>query len=133
MNTLYGVVRVSTVAAACAFSVVLLTGCSSGSAQGPQSAAASAQDSVAAGVLVDVRTPEEFAQGHLEGAVNIPVESADFAAQVQALGSPSVQVYCRSGNRSAQAVALLAGSGVNAADLGGFAQAEQATGLPVVR
>lgn len=133
MKTLYSVVRVSTVAAACAFSVVLLAGCSSGSTQAPQSAAASAQDPVSSGVLVDVRTPEEFAQGHLEGAVNIPVESADFVAQVQALGSNSVQLYCRSGNRSAQAVDLLANSGVNVVDLGGFRQAEQSTGLPVVR
>ena len=47
--------------------------------------------------IVDVRTPEEFAQGHIEGAVNIPVEYADFTDQVSQLDADGTYaVYCRS-------------------------------------
>jgi phage shock protein E len=65
------------------------------------------------GVILDVRTPQEFAEGHIEGAVNIPVESADFIDQVAQL-DPSVTyaVYCRSGNRSQPAVDGMASVGV---------------------
>ena len=64
-------------------------------------------------VILDVRTPQEFAEGHIEGAVNIPVESADYIDQVAQL-DPSVTyaVYCRSGNRSQPAVDGLASVGV---------------------
>ncbi len=64
-------------------------------------------------VILDVRTPAEFAEGHIEGAVNIPVESADYIDQVAQL-DPSVTyaVYCRSGNRSQPAVDGLASVGV---------------------
>ena len=64
-------------------------------------------------VILDVRTPQEFAEGHIEGAVNIPVESADFIDQVAQL-DPSVTygVYCRSGNRSQPAVDGMASVGV---------------------
>ncbi len=52
-------------------------------------------------LLVDVRTPEEFSQGHLDNAVNIPYESisAEFTKQKIAKDQPVV-VYCRSGRRS---------------------------------
>jgi rhodanese-related sulfurtransferase len=51
--------------------------------------------------LLDVRTPEEFASGHLKGAVNIPVNAVDFAARVAGLKKDEpVLVYCRSGHRS---------------------------------
>jgi rhodanese-related sulfurtransferase len=64
-------------------------------------------------VILDVRTPQEFAEGHIEGAVNIPVESAEFIDQVAQL-DPSVTyaVYCRSGNRSQPAVDGMASVGV---------------------
>jgi phage shock protein E len=63
-------------------------------------------------VLIDVRTPEEFARGHLPGAVNINVESPDFEAQVAALdlNAPHA-VYCRSANRSQVALAIMADAG----------------------
>jgi len=58
--------------------------------------------------VIDVRTPQEFAEGHLPGAVNIDVEGADFVAKVQQL-DPEAQyaVYCRSGNRSAVALQMM--------------------------
>lgn len=63
-------------------------------------------------VIVDVRTPAEFAEGHLPGAVNIDFEGADFAGQIQTLDkSAHIAVYCRSGNRSGQATAQMADLG----------------------
>lgn len=58
--------------------------------------------------IVDVRTAEEFAQNHLIGAVNLDFKSADFSDQVQKLDkSGSYRLYCRTGNRSAQAAELM--------------------------
>lgn len=55
--------------------------------------------------IIDVRTPEEFAAGHIAGAVNIPVQQADFIEQVSQLDADGTYaVYCRSGNRSKPAV-----------------------------
>ena len=62
--------------------------------------------------IVDVRTPEEYAQGHLPGAVNVDVSSPDFSAQIATLDpSAPYAVYCRSGNRSGVAVATMAEQG----------------------
>ncbi|SRR6266511_3877873 len=59
------------------------------------------------GVLLDVRSPEEFAAGHLPGAMNIPV--GEVRARAAELGPRSrpVVTYCRSGGRSARAAATL--------------------------
>ncbi len=63
-------------------------------------------------VLLDVRTPAEFAAGHIAGATNIDFESGTFEADIQRLDkSKSYAVYCRSGNRSGQATALMAKDG----------------------
>lgn len=76
-------------------------------------------------VLLDVRTPEEFAEGHLEGAVNLDVSSPDFAAGVADLDpAATYAVYCRSGNRSQTAMQQMQGAGITAvADLAGGIQA----------
>ena len=63
--------------------------------------------------IVDVRTPEEFAAGHIEGAVNYNVEGPDFGAQIAALDpAGTYAVYCRSGNRSQAAVAAMSQAGI---------------------
>ena len=63
-------------------------------------------------VLLDVRRPDEFAQGHLPGARNIDVTSADFAQRTANLDSTRpTYVYCRSGARSAKAAAFLSTAG----------------------
>ncbi len=63
-------------------------------------------------VLVDVRRPEEFAQGHLPAAVNIEVTAPDFAQRVASLNKDApTYVYCRSGARSASAAGQLAQAG----------------------
>ena len=63
-------------------------------------------------VLLDVRRPDEFAQGHLPGATNIDVTAPDFAQRVAALDKAApTYVYCRSGARSASAAGFLAQQG----------------------
>lgn len=63
-------------------------------------------------VLVDVRRPDEFAAGHLPGAVNIEVTAPDFGPRVGALDKTKpTYVYCRSGARSANAAGLLTKAG----------------------
>jgi rhodanese-related sulfurtransferase len=85
-------------------------------------------------VVIDVRTPAEFASGHLEGAVNIDVQSPDFEALVSQLDpTGSYYVYCRSGNRSGQAIDRMTALGF--ADLtngGSVESASSSTGIPVV-
>jgi len=64
--------------------------------------------------IVDVRTPQEFADGHIDGAVNIPVELPDFIDRVSELDpAGTYAVYCRSGNRSQVAVAGMTDIGIN--------------------
>ena len=63
-------------------------------------------------VLLDVRTPAEFAAGHIAGATNIDFESGTFESDIQKLDKSKIYaVYCRSGNRSGQATALMAKDG----------------------
>ncbi len=70
--------------------------------------------------LVDVRTPAEFAGGHIEGAVNIPLDSLAQRLDEIPQDQPVV-VYCRSGNRSATAARQLAQAGyTDIYDLGGI-------------
>ena len=58
-------------------------------------------------VLLDVRTPEEYAEGHIPGSVNVPLQSIDKVASALADKTKTVFVYCRSGARSSQAVAFM--------------------------
>lgn len=61
--------------------------------------------------LVDVRTPEEFADGHLPGAINIPVQ--DLERRIDELGPKErpIVLYCRSGMRSGRAARQLSSAG----------------------
>lgn len=85
-------------------------------------------------VIIDVRTPGEFAGGHLDGAINIDVQSPTFDAAISELNpDASYVVYCRSGNRSAQAIDRMAAAGfTNLVNGGSVASAASATGIPVV-
>jgi len=85
-------------------------------------------------VLIDVRTPAEFATGHLEGAVNIDVQAPDFDARVAELDpNGTYLVYCRSGNRSGQAIDRMQAMGfTELTNIGSVAEANAATGVPVV-
>jgi rhodanese-related sulfurtransferase len=56
-------------------------------------------------VILDVRTPEEFAEGHLSGAVNVNLMAPDFESRLAGLNrGQTYLVYCRTGNRSAKAI-----------------------------
>lgn len=82
-------------------------------------------------MVVDVRTPAEFAQGHVAGARNIDINDSAFRDQLARLDrqAPYV-VYCRTGNRSAAAVATMQDLGfVDVADAGGL-DALAAAGAP---
>jgi rhodanese-related sulfurtransferase len=51
--------------------------------------------------VIDVRTPEEFAQGHIAGSVNIDIASSNFISEISQLDKTrTYAVYCRSANRS---------------------------------
>lgn len=79
--------------------------------------------------IIDVRTPEEFSEGHINGARNIDFHSPDFEKQVEALDkNGSVLVYCQAGGRSAQAADHLMKTGfVQVYDLRGGFEAYQET------
>ncbi len=115
----------------------LLAGCSGGSDAITDVDVSAAQQIVEDGnaVILDVRTPEEFAGGHLPGAININVESSDFATKVAGLDeSTETLVYCRTGNRSGVATDAMADLGfTDMSDLQGGIEAWAAAGEQVVR
>jgi rhodanese-related sulfurtransferase len=64
-------------------------------------------------VLLDVRTPGEFTGGHVQGAINVDFNSPSFSGEMQKLDKTKPYfVYCRSGNRSGQAVLLMRKAGI---------------------
>lgn len=63
-------------------------------------------------ITIDVRTPQEFAGGHLQGAVGMNVEDPAFASQIATLDKNATYVvYCRSGRRSTIATDAMSGDG----------------------
>lgn len=97
---------------------------------GAETADTAAADDTAAALpsartVIDVRTPEEFAAGHVEGALLIDVSAPDFAERIAELDPEGEYlVYCRSGNRSAQAVATMRDTGLDVEDGGGLGDME---------
>lgn len=70
-------------------------------------------------VVIDVRTPEEYDAGHIEGAQLLDIQSASFAAGVEQLDPEQTYVvYCRSGNRSATATDQMEAAGLTVLDGG---------------
>jgi rhodanese-related sulfurtransferase len=86
-------------------------------------------------VIIDVRTPEEFAAGHLDGAVLIDIKNPSFDAEIAKLDpAASYIIYCRSGNRSAQAADRMREIGItNLTDLGSLENASAQTGVAIVQ
>jgi phage shock protein E len=81
-------------------------------------------------MLIDVRTPEEFASGHIAGAVNISLQTLPQRISTLPKDQPLV-LYCRSGSRSNSAAQMLARAGfTNIYDLGGVID-WRAAGLPL--
>lgn len=85
-------------------------------------------------VVLDVRTPEEFAQGHIEGAINLSHDLvADNLAQLMPYKDKTLIVHCRSGKRAALAEAILIENGfTKLKHLDGDMKAWQKSGLPLV-
>lgn len=89
----------------------------------PASAApAAAQTQSKKVYLIDVRSPEEFAAGHLDGAVNIPHDRiAEQIARFTKDPNAEIQLYCRSGRRSGAALETLKSMGYkNLSNLGAY-------------
>lgn len=72
-------------------------------------------------VLLDVRTKEEYNAGHIDGSINLPMQSLNkISAEVENRFTP-LYVYCHSGVRSAKAVKILRNKGyINVTDIGGI-------------
>lgn len=99
-----------------------------GGAAPPESQAQLARMLKAGAVIVDVRTPAEFAQGHAASSRNIPL-GPDFSARLHELGSDKsrpVVTCCRSGQRSASAAEMLTKAGFTTVMNGGPWQSVQA-------
>lgn len=78
--------------------------------------------------VIDVRTPEEYAAGHLQGAQNMDFRALDFSQQLAKLNPQRrYLVYCATGNRSGMAAALMQQQGIsNAVNVGGYAELKAA-------
>ena len=85
-------------------------------------------------IVLDVRTAEEFAEGHLDGAIMIDFYAEDFADQLAELDpNASYLLYCRSGNRSGQTTGIMADLGfADVAEVDGGIVAWSDAGLEVV-
>jgi len=86
-------------------------------------------------VLIDVRTPREFEQGHLENSVNINIADSSFKEEVGKLDrSEPVYVYCKVGGRSAKAASILREMGFEEVyDLEGGIRNWEKSGMKVVK
>lgn len=84
--------------------------------------------------LLDVRTPEEFAQEHIEGATLIPVQVlSEKLSELQSVKGNKIIVYCHSGNRSVAASRLLVKNGFTPLNLKGGISEWSAKGFPTVQ
>jgi rhodanese-related sulfurtransferase len=87
-------------------------------------------------LILDVRTPGEIAEGHLEGALFVDFMADDFREKVSELDkSADYIVHCRSGNRSGQAVVIMAELGFTGelVNGGGLEDAAASTGISIVK
>ena len=76
----------------------------------------------AGAVLLDVRSPQEYREGHIPGSQNVPLQQLDKVEEVTENKDTVLYVYCRSGARSRQAVSLLKHIGyTNVHNIGGIA------------
>lgn len=101
MNTLF-VKRTGVIAVVVMLFAVLLSACNS-----PKQSELPYADSF----LVDVRTPEEFSEGSVKGAVNIPLNEIEIRLD-EFKGKRQIVVFCRSGSRSTEAKNILESNGI---------------------
>ena len=86
-------------------------------------------------VILDVRKAEEFAEGHIKGAILIDQFQSDFVEQAKARlpQDKTVAIYCRSGRRSANAAGKLADAGYKCVNLKGGILAWKEEKMPVTK
>jgi len=113
--------------------VFAVAACSTEAADPIQTVSASeAVEMLDSRTVIDVRTPAEYAQGHIAGAINIDVEGPGFGDQIAELDKDEAYLlYCRSGRRSAIAADQMAEAGfTDIADAGGIGDLANA-GAPI--
>ena len=116
-------------------SALLLAGCSSSSSAIDLSVTEFSAKVAEAGVItLDVRTPGEFADGYIQGARLIDFQSGNFENEIATLDkNATYAVYCRSGNRSGQAVKVMQDAGfTNVFNMNGGVIDWANAGLPLV-
>ena len=116
-------------------SALLLAGCSSSTGAIDLGVSEFSTKVAEAGVItLDVRTPSEFAEGHVEGARLIYFQSGNFEKEIATLDkNATYAVYCRSGNRSGQAVKVMQDAGfTNVFNMNGGVIDWANAGLPLV-
>jgi rhodanese-related sulfurtransferase len=125
----------TTLGGAAAALLMLTSACSSGSDAVEKVDAAEAVEIIEADehIVIDVRTPAEFAAGHVDGSENIDVSAGSFEQQVEQLDKDEEYVvYCQSGNRSAQAADKMAELGFTEIVDGGGIVDLQSAGADIV-
>ena len=107
--------------------LMLLTGCTARPSAGTYrqitaQEAAELMESETGYIVLDVRTPAEYAERHIPGAINVPNETIGSTASEQLPDKGQlIFIYCRSGNRSKQAADKLAALGyTNIVEFGGI-------------
>jgi len=93
-------------------------------------------DMATVSAVIDVRTPEEFATGHLDGALHFDIQGAEFDSQLGTLDKAADYViYCRSGNRAGQAISYMQENGFTGTltNAGSVDDAAAATGIAIVQ
>ena len=113
-------------------------GCACGNTESASNNGASAEQPVQidlnTAILLDVRSPEEYASGYLQGARNIPHDQIE--AEIAAVApdkSAQIILYCRSGRRANTALETMRAMGyANVSNYGGLEDAQERLGLPVV-
>lgn len=85
-------------------------------------------------IIIDNRTPEEYADGHVEGALNIDYNGGEVEPALPNLDPDAhYLVYCRSGGRSGKAMELMQQAGITSVvNLGGLEDAAAAVARPIV-
>jgi rhodanese-related sulfurtransferase len=130
--------RMKLLLATAALGAVVVAGCSSSTSAAVETvapvAAAEIITTESDEIVLDIRTPEEYDQGIIEGAINIDFYANDFAVQLDALDKDAhYVVYCNSGNRSGQANSTFEDLGfTNVTEIDGGITNWYAEGLPVV-
>lgn len=117
-----------------AASTLFLTGCGSEATIGLGAQDFQFKTQEVGVVTLDVRTPDEFAEGHLVNALNINVEGASFDSEVGKLDKGvTYAVYCRSGRRSGDAINRMKDAGFkNLVNMDAGILEWVAAGLPLV-